>query len=243
MKSGSELLDVDEIVSVRGEFQLGEISTNLGQGKCLAILGPNGCGKSHLIRVLLGLEKTISGTISWAFESELEYELASEYKIPDAVTGVLQKNLVWPHLTVRQNLIAREDEKAGTSKSEANFIVREFGLSDLLDRPAWSLSGGQQQRVGLARAFLSQPKAILLDEPSSALDAEYSQVLIQMIKKFKEAGGAVVLVTHSLGLADELADDFLFLDNGKIVGTGSFSTLRESEVGAIQFWLQMMGAL
>lgn len=225
-------------------FSLRDVELRLAPQQSLVCLGPNGSGKTSLLRALLGLQRFQDGEVNWRARGKgvtLRSNSHPPETLADLVTGVLQRAWVWPNLTVRENIdfpLASEELR---SRDTVEVALRSFGLDGLTERYGWQLSGGQQQRVALARAFSLNPAALVFDEPTSALDAEYVQTFIRLTDEFRKCGGAVITATHSLFVAEAVADTYVFVSNGRCVDGGPTSALRTSKSAEVRQWLAMQG--
>ncbi len=205
-------LKVSELrFAARGTELIKGISFSLGAGTRTVIMGPNGAGKSLTLRLCHGLLKPSGGIVGWAG--------------PDASGAVKRHAMVFQRpvmlrRTARANLIhalsvagvPRTDRKA-----RADAALDYFGLTDLAERPARLLSGGEQQRLAIARAWALKPQVLFLDEPTSALDPAATKAIEEMIETIHADGVKIVMTTHDLGQARRLADDVLFLHNGRLL--------------------------
>ncbi|SDJ04168.1 polar amino acid transport system ATP-binding protein [Frankineae bacterium MT45] len=202
-------------------------------GKVTVILGRSGSGKSTLLRTINHLEKLDRGYVSVNGEvigrewSGLRLKELSERAIRhqrEQIGFVFQNFNLFPHLTALENVSAAPIAVRGASKAEASVDARRLlervGLADKADAYPRQLSGGQQQRVAIARALALQPGVILFDEPTSALDPELVGEVLSVIKDLASSGVTLVVVTHEIGFAREVADQVVFLDAGRIVEQG-----------------------
>lgn len=201
------------------------MSVNVEKGEVLVIIGPSGSGKSTFLRCLNSLEVPDSGDVS------IEGQLIN-YKDKKSVRGIISKmgmvfqnfNL-FSHMTVLQNVMIAPIKVKKENKNEvekrAKKIIEKVGLIDKLDMYPSKLSGGQRQRVAIARALAMNPDIMLFDEPTSALDPELVGEVLNVMKELAEEGMTMVVVTHEMGFAKEVADRVIFMDNGKIVEEAS----------------------
>jgi len=212
---------------------LDDIDLVLPAGSVTAILGPSGSGKSTLLRTINHLERVDSGFI--AIDGELvgyNQKGATLYELKEkdilkrrADIGMVFQNFnLFPHLTVLENLIEAPIEVRGTSRDEAIQFASELldrvGLSDKINAYPRQLSGGQQQRVAIARALALKPKVLLFDEPTSALDPELVGEVLDVIKELARTGTTLLIVTHEVGFAREVADTVVFMESGRILEAG-----------------------
>ena len=202
-------------------------------GTCTCIIGPSGSGKSTMLRCINHLEPINSGRI-WVNGQLVGYKAEgdhlrelSEREIAANrrdVGMVFQQFNLFPHMTVMQNIVIAPMKLAGVKQAEARQRARQLldrvGLSDKADAYPAQLSGGQQQRVAIARALAMSPKVMLFDEPTSALDPELGGEVLDVMKALAETGMTMVVVTHELGFAREVADHIVFMDKGLIVEEG-----------------------
>jgi len=198
---------------------LREISFSV-DAECLVIVGPSGGGKSTLLRILAGLEPPDSGRVRIGGE-ELRFEEQALLRHRRSVGMVFQAFNLFPHLTARRNLTLPLEHVHGLSPEEAaaraDEVLARFGLTEHAGRRPAELSGGQRQRVAIARAVSIRPRMILFDEPTSALDPEMTAEVLDLIGELRAEGRRIVLVTHEIGFAREVADHALFLADAGIV--------------------------
>ena len=189
-------------------------------GEVICIIGPSGSGKSTMLRCLNRLERITSGKIY------VEDELTEDRQNLNLDIGMVFQNFnLFPHLTVLENItiapniVKKEDKKV--SEERALELLEMIGLSDKKDEYPIRLSGGQQQRVAIARALAMNPKIMLFDEPTSALDPELVGEVLATMKKLAEDGMTMIVVTHEIGFAREVADRVIFMDDGVICEQGT----------------------
>ncbi|WP_067848018.1 amino acid ABC transporter ATP-binding protein [Nocardia lijiangensis] len=209
------------------------IDLTVRAGEVVAVIGPSGSGKSTLLRVLNHLEPVDAGTVH--VDGELiGYRLRRNVLHPlsdrevrrqrSRIGFVFQQFNLFPHLTVLENvtlapLTAQHRDRAEVER-EAKALLERVGIGELADAYPRRLSGGQQQRVAIARALAVRPRVILFDEPTSALDPELVGEVLDVIRDLADDGTALVIVTHEIGFAREVADTVVFLDAGVIVEKG-----------------------
>ncbi len=193
------------------------ISTSIKKGEVIAVIGPSGSGKSTFLRCLNLLETHDEGSIKIEGKDINEMELHLRKKIG----MVFQHFNLFPHLTVLENVTFAPQQVLKISKSEAEKealdLLKTVGLSDKANSYPSNLSGGQKQRVAIARALAMKPEVMLFDEPTSALDPEMVKEVLQVMKNLVKLGMTMVIVTHEMGFAKEVADRVLFMDDGKLV--------------------------
>ncbi|WP_226673083.1 amino acid ABC transporter ATP-binding protein [Rossellomorea aquimaris] len=197
------------------------IDFSVEKGEVVALIGPSGSGKSTLLRCLNHLEEPTSGSIY--FENALVKGKRIN-KVRQDVGMVFQHFHLFPHMTVLENVIYAPLKVKGMTKAEAiklgTDLLTKVGLKEKSDEYPNRLSGGQKQRVAIARALAMEPKVMLFDEPTSALDPEMVKEVLDVMKSLAETGMTMIIVTHEMGFAREVADRILFMDDGKIIEEG-----------------------
>ncbi|MBR8128166.1 amino acid ABC transporter permease/ATP-binding protein [Burkholderia ambifaria] len=212
---------------------LDNVSFVAPRGSVTAIIGPSGSGKSTLLRTINHLERVDDGfididgeLIGYRRDGDVLHELKERdvLKRRTAVGMVFQNFNLFPHLTVLENLVEAPVAVAGVTRDAAERTARTLlarvGLADKADAYPRQLSGGQQQRVAIARALALRPKVLLFDEPTSALDPELVNEVLDVIKELARSGTTLVIVTHEIGFAREVADNVLFMERGRVVESG-----------------------
>ncbi|WP_081087336.1 amino acid ABC transporter permease/ATP-binding protein [Burkholderia pseudomultivorans] len=212
---------------------LDNVSFVAPRGSVTAIVGPSGSGKSTLLRTINHLERVDDGfididgeLIGYRRDGDVLHELKERdvLKRRTAVGMVFQTFNLFPHLTVLENLVEAPVAAGGATREAAERTARTLlarvGLADKADAYPRQLSGGQQQRVAIARALALRPKVLLFDEPTSALDPELVNEVLDVIKELARSGTTLVIVTHEIGFAREVADHVLFMERGRIVEAG-----------------------
>ncbi|GLI84464.1 amino acid ABC transporter ATP-binding protein [Rossellomorea marisflavi] len=198
------------------------IDFSVGKGEVVAVIGPSGSGKSTLLRCLNFLEEPTSGDIH--FEEQLVSK-KNIGKVRQEVGMVFQHFHLFPHLTVLENVTYAPVRVKGVSKDQAAKagmeLLTKVGLKDKCDEYPNRLSGGQKQRVAIARALAMEPKVMLFDEPTSALDPEMVKEVLDVMKALAHSGMTMVIVTHEMGFAREVADRVVFMDDGVILEEGN----------------------
>ena len=204
-----------------GDFQaLKGITMDIGEGEVLVICGPSGSGKSTFIRCINRLEQHQDGEII-VDGIELTNDLKNIEAIRSEVGMVFQSFNLFPHLTVLQNITlapiwVRKKSKAD-AEEKAMELLERVGIPEQAEKFPGQLSGGQQQRVAIARALAMEPKIMLFDEPTSALDPEMIKEVLDAMVDLAKAGMTMIVVTHEMGFAKEVADNMIFMDEGRIV--------------------------
>ena len=200
------------------------IDIDIHAGEVVCVIGPSGSGKSTFLRCLNRLEEATAGEITIDGES-ITGKKADVDKIRQHVGMVFQQFNLFPHYTVKQNVMFAPVELKLKSKEEAEAKARQLlervGLADKIDAKPRSLSGGQQQRVAIARALAMDPDIMLFDEPTSALDPEMVGEVLDVMRELAEQGMTMVVVTHEMGFAREVADRVIFVDEGVIQEQGT----------------------
>jgi polar amino acid transport system ATP-binding protein len=212
---------------------LGGIDLDIGRGERVCIIGPSGSGKSTLLRCMVFLETYDEGEIhlegrllgySGQGESRRKDSEVQIAAVRRNVGMVFQQFNLWPHMTALGNVAAALRVVKGMTRAEAERISREalgtVGLAHKADDHPQRLSGGQQQRVAIARALAMNPSILLFDEPTSALDPELVGEVLEVMRKLAGQGITMVVVTHEMGFAAEVADRVIFMDGGTVVEQG-----------------------
>ncbi len=208
-----------------GDFQaLKGITTSVKEQEVVVVIGPSGSGKSTFIRTLNRLEVHQEGTIM-IDGIELSNDLKNIEKIRSEVGMVFQQFNLFPHLTVMQNITlapiwVRKKPKA-EAEADAMKLLERVGIPEQAEKFPGQLSGGQQQRVAIARSLAMEPKIMLFDEPTSALDPEMIKEVLDVMKELALSGMTMIVVTHEMGFAKEVADRVLFFDFGLVVEEGT----------------------
>ena len=200
------------------------VSTTVQRGEVVVVIGPSGSGKSTFLRCINGLEVFSEGHIV-IDGVDLADKKTNINKVRMEVGMVFQQFNLFPHKTVLENLTLAQRRVRKRSKKVAEKKARELlekvGIPEKADEYPSRLSGGQQQRVAIARALAMEPKVMLFDEPTSALDPEMVGEVLDVMKQLASEGMTMVVVTHEMGFAREVADRVLFMDEGKIVEVGT----------------------
>lgn len=212
-----------ELKDVRKSFGKNEvlkgINLRIEKGEVVVIIGPSGSGKSTVLRTMNYLEEPTSGHVIVD-----NMDLSDKKKLNEVRTevGMVFQNFnLFPHMTVLDNLTLAQINVRKTSKKDAEDValklLERVGLADKAHMYPDSLSGGQKQRVAIARALAMKPKVMLFDEPTSALDPEMVREVLDVMKSLADEGMTMVIVTHEMGFAKEVADRVLFVDGGQIL--------------------------
>ncbi len=200
-----------------------DVTTAIGRGRKAVICGPSGSGKSSLLRCINGLERFQEGEILVDGVSVLSPK-TDIHRLRSRIGMVFQHFELYPHMTVMANITLAPIHVRKIPKAEAEGKARELldrvGLADKGRNHPGELSGGQQQRVAIARALAMEPEVMLFDEPTSALDPEMIQEVLEVMADLALEGMTMVVVTHEMGFAREVADEILFMDQGCLVEKG-----------------------
>jgi ABC-type polar amino acid transport system ATPase subunit len=219
------------VVNVKGVHKhfghlhvLKDVSLDVARGEVVVIIGPSGSGKSTLLRCLNYLEPIQAGEI-WIDGIRLDHHKTNIRKVRAEVGMVFQSFNLFPHLSVLRNVmlapvVVRKRSDAEVRR-EALALLVKVGLQDKTEAYPSQLSGGQQQRVAIARALCMQPKLMLFDEVTSALDPELVREVLDVMKQLARDGMTMIVVTHEMGFAREVADRVIFMDEGRIVEQGT----------------------
>lgn len=218
--NGEVLLDIQGLEKHFGDNKvLRGITTQIRKGEVVAIIGPSGCGKSTFLRSLNLLEEPTGGKI--LFEgTEITGTKVDVNHIRRKIGMVFQQFNLFPHLTIRRNITLAPVKLGILDKHEANRradeLLKRVGLPDKADAYPEQLSGGQKQRIAIARAMAMNPDVMLFDEPTSALDPEMVGEVLEIMRELAESGMTMVVVTHEMGFAREVATRAIFIDEGVI---------------------------
>lgn len=240
------MIEIKDVHKFFGDLHvLKGVDMNVEKGEVCVLLGPSGSGKSTLLRCINGLEKISAGRVY--LEGELmgmrEVERRGKIELHELrdkqvtvqrsrIGMVFQRFNLFPHMTALENVMEGPVQVQRVPKeqarSEAVKLLERVGLADRTDHYPAELSGGQQQRVAIARALAMKPELMLFDEPTSALDPELVGEVLEVMKDLAKDGMTMVVVTHEIGFAKEVADHLVFMDNGKIVEDGDARSIIEN---------------
>ncbi|MBD8623946.1 amino acid ABC transporter ATP-binding protein [Pseudomonas sp. CFBP 13727] len=199
------------------------VDLEVQKGEVVCLIGPSGSGKSTLLRCINALETYEGGSIQ-AFGETVQRGSKTVHTLRSRMGMVFQRFNLFPHRTVLENVMEGplyvKGEPAAQVRSEALALLDKVGLAEKADAYPEQLSGGQQQRVAIARALAIKPEAMLFDEPTSALDPELVGDVLQVMRTLADEGMTMIVVTHEMGFAREVADRVCFLHGGYLVETG-----------------------
>jgi ABC-type polar amino acid transport system ATPase subunit len=207
------------------------INLDVAPGEVVVIIGPSGSGKSTFLRCMNRLEASDGGTIT--IDSKIiDSKESSLNKLRQDIGMVFQQFNLFPHMTVMENIteapVLLKKLTKDQAKKKGLELLKKVGLEDKENEYPNRLSGGQKQRVAIARALAMEPKIMLFDEPTSALDPELVGEVLTVMKQLAKEGMTMVVVTHEMGFAKEVADRVIFMDGGNIIEQGSPKTIFET---------------
>ncbi|MBZ5753192.1 amino acid ABC transporter ATP-binding protein [Metabacillus sp. DBTR6] len=223
------MIEVSNLKKSYGELEvLKQITFDVNKNDVIAVIGPSGSGKSTMLRSLIHLEEINGGSIAVSghyLVMDGVYSKPQEIKqITSKMGMVFQHFNLFPHLTVKENLeiapkMAKVESLAEIQRRSTE-LLEKVGLSDRAQAYPANLSGGQKQRVAIARALMMNPEILLFDEPTSALDPELTGEVLQVMKDLAKEHMTMIVVTHEMGFAKEVANKVMFMDNGEIIESG-----------------------
>ena len=200
---------------------LDDISTSFASKEVVSIIGPSGGGKSTFLRCLNRLEQPTSGQILFEGQDLTRMPDKQLYAVREKMGMVFQHFHLFPHLTIRKNITLAPVKLGLMNQQQANEtaerLLKKVGLSDKAEQYPNQLSGGQKQRIAIARALAMNPDVMLFDEPTSALDPEMVGEVLELMRELASEGMTMVVVTHEMGFAREVASRVMFMDGGKIM--------------------------
>lgn len=216
------MIELQDVTKKFGQNEvLKGVSFSVAKGEVVCLIGPSGSGKSTILRCINGLEERNGGVIR---VDDTLVEPKTYRDVRKRVAMVFQRFNLLPHRTVLQNIIEGPVQvlrrPVDEAEHEAMQLLERVGLADKANAKPSTLSGGQQQRVGIARALAMRPEAILFDEPTSALDPERVGEVLSVMRSLAAEGMTMVVVTHEMGFAREVADRVVFMDGGVVVEMG-----------------------
>jgi L-cystine transport system ATP-binding protein len=222
------LLAVRDVHKAFGDNEvLKGISFDVPEGSVTAVIGPSGSGKTTVLRTLNALDQADAGVItigdvSVDFAANPDRAVLKRFRAQSGM--VFQSHNLFPHMTVVQNVlegpVVVQRRPKAEARDDALSLLAQVGLAEKADQYPYQLSGGQQQRVGIARALALRPKLMLFDEPTSALDPELVGEVLQVMKDLAQEGWTMVVVTHEIRFAQQVADQVLFIHEGVVLEAG-----------------------
>lgn len=228
------IIEVTKLKKSFGQLDvLKQITFEVNKNDVVAVIGPSGSGKSTMLRSLVHLEEINAGSITVTGEPLVKDGVYSKPQDIKRITSkmgmVFQHFNLFPHLTVKENLELPprlvKKEPVADIQQRSTELLKKIGLTDRANAYPANLSGGQKQRVAIARALMMNPEILLFDEPTSALDPELTGEVLQVMKALAEEQMTMIVVTHEMGFAKEVANKVMFMDNGEIIETGHPSEL------------------
>jgi ABC-type polar amino acid transport system ATPase subunit len=224
--SGQPIIEIAGVSKWYSSLQvLKDVTLTVGEGSTIVICGPSGSGKSTLLRCINGLEPFNAGSIHVLGRDLKDPKVLASGAFRAQIGMVFQRFSLYPNMSVRRNLTLALRKVLNLRTDEADERARRMldlvGLPDKIDSYPAELSGGQQQRVAIARALVMEPKIMLFDEPTSALDPEIIREVLDVMRNLARQGMTMLVVTHEMGFAREVADQVVFMDGGSVVETGS----------------------
>ena len=220
-----KLLRIEHLKKAFGDHVIFEdLSLDVAEGEVVVLVGPSGCGKSTLLRCINALENIQGGTITLAGQL-VDGTSKDIAKVRQKLGMVFQSYELFPHLTVLDNItispLKVQKRPKAEVEAQARALLERVGLADREESFPRQLSGGQKQRVAIVRALCMEPEVMLFDEPTSALDPEMVGEVLDVMKRLAKQGMTMVVVTHEMGFAREVAHRVVFLDGGKLLEEGT----------------------
>jgi len=219
------MIEIRDVSKWYGDFQvLNHVNERIQRGQTVVVCGPSGSGKSTLLRCINGLEPFQEGevVVDGISVSDPSTNL---YKLRQKIGMVFQRFELYPHMTALQNITLAPIKVKKKSRQEAERkaieLLERVGIPDKANSYPANLSGGQQQRVAIARALAMEPEVMMFDEPTSALDPEMIKEVLDVMIALAKGGMTMVVVTHEMGFAREVADEIIFMDEGTIIERGT----------------------
>ena len=214
------MIEMKNVSKWYGSFcVLNDCTTSVAKGEVVVVCGPSGSGKSTLIKCINGLEPFQEGTITFD-ETSVGESKTNLAKLRSHIGMVFQNFELFPHISVIKNIMLGQEKVLGRDKEEAENrgmeLLHRVGLTEHAHKYPGQLSGGQQQRVAIARGLAMDPDAMLFDEPTSALDTEMINEVLDVMVELAKEGMTMMVVTHEMGFAKNVADRVIFMDEGRI---------------------------
>ena len=219
------MIEIRNVSKWYDDFQvLNNVNEEVKQGQTVVVCGPSGSGKSTLLRCINGLEPFQGGEI-FVDGVSVGDPATNLYKLRTEIGMVFQRFELYPHMTAMQNITLAPIKVRNRSKKEAGAkameLLERVGIPDKANAYPANLSGGQQQRVAIARSLAMEPKIMMFDEPTSALDPEMIKEVLEVMINLAKGGMTMIVVTHEMGFAREVADEIIFMDEGSIIERGT----------------------
>jgi ABC-type polar amino acid transport system ATPase subunit len=219
------MIEIRDVSKWYGDFQvLNHVNEAIPRGQTVVVCGPSGSGKSTLLRCINGLEPFQEGEVIVDGISVSDPS-TNLYKLRQKIGMVFQRFELYPHMTAIQNITLAPIKVLKKTRAEAERKAMELlarvGIPDKANSYPANLSGGQQQRVAIARSLAMDPEIMMFDEPTSALDPEMIKEVLDVMTDLAKGGMTMVVVTHEMGFAREVADEIIFMDEGKIIERGT----------------------
>lgn len=223
-----------------GKAVLNGVDIDIAPGKIICAIGPSGCGKTTLLRALAMLDYPDQGQIILD-DQAYSFPITGQKIAPPwpNVTAVFQSFFLWPHLTLRENIMLPARNCNPNADHDIEDLIALFEMGHFIDNYPNQASIGQRQRVAIARSIILNPRYILLDEITSALDVEQSARILTKLEHLKDRGIGVFMITHALGFARRAADEIIFMDEGRVVEKGDASVLSAPKHDRLQKFLSM----
>ena len=219
------MIEIRNMSKWYGDFQvLKDINEEIKEGQTVVVCGPSGSGKSTLLRCINALEPFQKGEIIVDGQS-LTDPKTNKYELRTEIGMVFQRFELYPHMTALQNITLAPMKVRKKSRKEAEDhamrLLERVGIPEKAHEYPGNLSGGQQQRVAIARSLAMEPKIMMFDEPTSALDPEMIKEVLEVMTDLCKGGMTMIVVTHEMGFAREVADEIIFMDEGRIIERGT----------------------
>jgi ABC-type polar amino acid transport system ATPase subunit len=226
------MIDIVNVSKWFGKFKvLDKVNETIRRNQVVVICGPSGSGKSTLLKTLNGLEEFQEGDVIIDGIS-LKDPNTNLNKLRQKIGMVFQRFELYPHMTAVQNITLAPVKVKKIAKEEAEkkamALLERVGIADQANKYPGNLSGGQQQRVAIARALAMEPDIMLFDEPTSALDPEMIKEVLEVMINLAKSGMTMIVVTHEMGFAKEVADEIIFMDQGRIIERGTDKSFFEN---------------
>lgn len=233
------LIDLQHISkSFDGELILDDLNLSIRENSFVTLLGPSGCGKTTTLRILGGFTSPDTGRV--LFDGQDITKLPPNKR---QLNTVFQKYALFPHMSIADNIafgLKIKNKPKSYIDDKIRYALKLVNLSGYEKRDVTSLSGGQQQRIAIARALAMKPELLLFDEPTSALDPELEVEVLNIIRRLVDEKQTIVIITHKMSFAREVADKVVFFDEGKILKEGTYTELEQSNIPRITQFLNML---